>query len=1380
MNDPEKNKPILRDDTANKSNLLSKEMDKAKANRYPASQTQLGPVSDIKDTTKQKKLDPNHAILKKKFCLGEAKINLEKLTGIDNLSDLLNKYGLLIKKELINSIYSDSIKIDNKPLKISDLEGAYTELFEAVNIETLYTHLLYNKEKAIYVISGTDTHNEDNAKNLLVNKLEQSKREAICNHIGIFTHPYYTLSNNKTIQLVNSAFTEKTFKELCDQHTYKKIYWIQWNESQSIMMLQQIYNPNFYINRNFNKVVINNKSKRIYGLSTTLTQGTEDKFIFSGIVDDAYDALGKLLGVKPSLFKKDKIFVKQDVQKSKNKFDSLSGTVHWLEVEGDENNQQIIWRNSKGSLDGLRNYVDKKEYKKEYEESELLDTIQDRQAVIIAADPGMGKSTTLTRLYQLKFGLNNLSKQGTCNWVINIKLQNHLEAIKNINTNGINILEFLSEVDKNLQDNITQYFLKFTLEAARNYKTALLIIFDGFDKVTDASDRNKVTALLTHLKNNTHVTFWVTTSLEYQKTLEDALSTFAVTLKPLDADAQKDFLKKNLTNRLSLVCSEDALNISEDDTIDNSKIEKYSKAFINKVQSTFQNDQSFIGIPLHLHLLLTSSQEEKNAAAHIVRKDYITSFKNWVRENNEPDFGYIDKNRLQICANIIDRKYETYLKKVGIIEDTQKNKFKSDANKLYKKLAKNLVYSLQSAIEKKDIDIILATGLVQFDQHGLGFIHPVLGEYFLSEYYMDLIIKEGNRPNQNKWEVFLTAILIDVQYKSIRSFINERLGNKQLTETTLQKWGEKIKTLSNSEGNTGKSNKRLEAETPLHIAAKEGNIHIAYFLLNSIQDDVSFLINFIKKLDKDGNTALHIAMRNKHTNCLDALLKKLDNDPEKLKILMEIKNNDGNTALHIAMRNTHTNCLDALLKKFDNETEKLKKLLEIQNKNDNTALHIAIRNTRTTFAKKLLKLFENDPEALKKLLEIQNNDGNTALHTAAEKNHQLINALLKPFKNDPKAIKKLLKIKDSDGYTALHIATITSNLVFINALLEFFALYPEKLKKLIKIQNNSGETVLYIAVYTGNYNIIATLVKPFEQDLEALKKWIRKGNNHGNTVVHMAADTGNYNIIATLVKPFEQDLEALNEIIKTDNKDKKTALHIALQKKHYTFFAKLIQPFDKEPKELTKHLKTMGSHQETALDIALEEEDYNFIISLLKPLEQHKKQLKEVIQTQKEDKKTILHIVAEKGNEQFVTSLLKPFEKDLKALQEIIATEDRYKETALHIALQKGHDDFVISLLQPLKQDKKKLEKITKIKNKDGKTAYEVRKNQNIEIKELFFDKSNKKYRSSIDLDKMISPLTESMSSLLTQDESLYNVPSTTNNTNTSYPIVFHTNERVI
>ncbi|MGI2257623.1 ankyrin repeat domain-containing protein [Candidatus Cardinium hertigii] len=1403
MNDFEKNKPALRKNTAKKNNRLSREIDKAaEANRYAPAKTRLGPVSDIKDTTEPKNSHSNNNLLKKNRSLNQIQTNLEKLRSMDafpkvlnehyrsiseqftkypysslpninskplNISDLegaytdpkvLNEHYRSISEQLIKYPYSSLPNINSKPLNISDLEGAYTELFEPVNRETLYTNLLRNQEEEIYIISGINTNNEDDAKNLFLNELEQYKREAICNDIGILTHPYYTLSKNKAIRLVNSAFTEKTFKELCDKETYKKIYWIKWSGPQC-MILQKIYNPNFYTDRKFNKVVINNKSKRIRGLCTTLTQGTKDKFIFSGIINDDYDALGKLLGVEPSMFNKNKIFVKQDIQKSKKIFDNLSDTVHWLEVEENENNQQIIWRNSKGSLHSLRDYVDKKEYKNAYGENELLEAIQDRHAVIIAIDPGMGKSTTLTKLYQLKYNLNNLSRRGSCNWLINIKLQNHLEDIKNIDVNAINIADFLSAINKDLKYNIAQDLLKFTLEVAKNHKTPLLIIFDGFDKVTDASDRNKVTALLRHLRNNTYVTFWVTTSLQYQKTLEDALSTFAVTFKPLDDDEQKYFVKKYLTNRLNLVCSKDTLNISGDGKIDDSKIEEYSKAFTNKVQSTFQGDQSFIGIPFHLHVLLTGSKEEKKVEGDIVSKNCISSFKNWVRENNEPDLSYIGKNRLEIYANFINGKYETYFKKVGIIEDTQKNNFKSDANKCCEKLAKSLVHSLELDIEKKNLDMILATELVKSDQNGSAFVHPILGEYFLSEWCTNLIIKKSNTPNPTKWKLLL-SILTDVNHKSVRSFINEKLVNKQLSQVALQTSGEMIKNLYNPAYNQGRNKKTFEEKTALHVAAEEGNIDIARFLLNSIHDDVSFLISFVSKLDKEGNTALHIAVIYNRFDFIYYLLESFKNDPEELKKLLEIQNNHGNTALHIAMRKNHIGFVAALLKPFNNELEKLKKIMKIQDNYGNTALHIAIKNGDIASVAALLEPFKKDSEELKKLLEMQYNHGNTILHTAAEKKNEIINPLLKTFENDRIKLRKLLEIQNNHGNTALHIAIKNRNTAFLDDSLEPFKKDSEELKKLLEIQNENGNTILHtaaenndkiinslvktfendrktlrklleiqnenentalhIAIKNRNTAFLADLLEPFKKNPEELKKLLEIQNNHGNTILHTAAEN-NDKIINSLVKTFENDRKTLRKLLEIKENNGYTALHIAVCRGNSDIVASLVKPFEQDLGTLKKWIKKGGGHGKTLLHIAAYKGNYNTIVYLLKPFEQHKKQLKEFIQTQNSDKRTALHIAAAKNNLVFIDSLLKFFEQHKKQLKKLISIQNNCRETALHIAVYnkktssdtavcESNCDIIATLVKPFNQDLDTLKEWIKKADECGNTLVHMAANK--------------------------------------------------------------------
>jgi len=66
------------------------------------------------------------------------------------------------------------------------------------------------------------------------------------------TPPYQKSVSSKRIQLVDDQFKEEDFVQLCHNHSDKKVYWIKWDESK--FWLQQIYNPDFYMEQKFKKI----------------------------------------------------------------------------------------------------------------------------------------------------------------------------------------------------------------------------------------------------------------------------------------------------------------------------------------------------------------------------------------------------------------------------------------------------------------------------------------------------------------------------------------------------------------------------------------------------------------------------------------------------------------------------------------------------------------------------------------------------------------------------------------------------------------------------------------------------------------------------------------------------------------------------------------------------------------------------------------------------------------------------------------------------------------------------------------------------------------------------------------------------------------------
>ena len=132
----------------------------------------------------------------------------------------------------------------------------------------------------------------------------------------IITYPYNRLSTDRTIQLVDNKFNDENFKQLCHSSSYKEIYWTKYDKSK--FFLNQFYNPDFYLRREFKKIVIKKKMK--------FTHNTQGTFVISGI--NNLENVAILQDLKSSELDSTRIFIIRDEEKAEKKFNELSNTVH--------------------------------------------------------------------------------------------------------------------------------------------------------------------------------------------------------------------------------------------------------------------------------------------------------------------------------------------------------------------------------------------------------------------------------------------------------------------------------------------------------------------------------------------------------------------------------------------------------------------------------------------------------------------------------------------------------------------------------------------------------------------------------------------------------------------------------------------------------------------------------------------------------------------------------------------------------------------------------------------------------------------------------------------------------------------------------------------
>jgi hypothetical protein len=219
-------------------------------------------------------------------------------------------------------------------------------------------------------------------------------------------------------------------------------------------------------------------------------------------------------------------------------------TLHWLQRQ----NGCLLWKESRGSIDSLINYVDPErtrgdtriigEFMKrgssEVNEKAIWDLGE--RTVLVAVEPDHSKSSTTARVAWHKKLADPTS------WVVPINLNDHtkeLQEIKAATFNFDSLVEFLCSAafSKSKYADINRNLLKQALQNSGN----VTVLMDGFDEISPTHP-DKAAAILSELKKTKVGRVWVTTSPEEKEKLEKELCATAFTLKNLSQKSQKEML----------------------------------------------------------------------------------------------------------------------------------------------------------------------------------------------------------------------------------------------------------------------------------------------------------------------------------------------------------------------------------------------------------------------------------------------------------------------------------------------------------------------------------------------------------------------------------------------------------------------------------------------------------------------------------------------------------------------------------------------------------------------------------------------------------------------------------------------------------------------
>lgn len=424
-------------------------------------------------------------------------------------------------------------------------------------------------------------------------------------------------------------------------------------------------------------------------------------------------------------------------------------------------------------------------------EEELSFALNDspKKVIILANDPGAGKSTTLTgiarkmkvsgqnrhRIWIERINLNDYADKDHPFGLhtINFKENDKDKAIRFL-SNWINLQASNDALNIKLQSNL----LEASLQNSGNMN--LVIMFDGFDEICPDYESN-VTVLIKALLATELTQIWVTSRVHKKDHLENQLNASAYTLQPLTDLEQKLFLDKywkwqfkhqhdgqmlkynNIIDNLKeLKLSEepyteslienlvDILNeypleevhrehelISAIDAID---FNAYSEELLNRMHESFADvNKEFTSVVLHLEMLavIVFNMNFKMPQEF----GMLYSFDEFVKHKLDQIFPQKTKEKMGNQA-----------------EKGQSRSYIKDVKRVHTELAVKLIlpdeYEMESLpdlkeikrfIEDKDSDEedseeleekLARIGLLSLKGNQVQFLHRTFAEYFLSKYYL--------------------------------------------------------------------------------------------------------------------------------------------------------------------------------------------------------------------------------------------------------------------------------------------------------------------------------------------------------------------------------------------------------------------------------------------------------------------------------------------------------------------------------------------------------------------------------------------------------------------------------------------------------------------
>jgi len=838
--------------------------------------------------------------------------------------------------------------------------------------------------------------------------------------------------------------------------------------------------------------------------------------------------------------------------------------IHWLEKD---KSGKFLWQQSQGSLETVRRYIDTESSHRYTADDldKLLEQAEQQRVMLISDTAGMGKSTVLTHVSK------QIKQMFPAKWVVRIDLNDHTDTLKALREEQIhkeNVIAIVSERLLKLKPGLEMVLFKQCCEHIQKVRTVIML--DGFDEISPNYEET-VIVLLQALRQTAVEQLWATTRPHLRNELEDKLQQLSYTLEPFSEENQIEFLKKFWSLRDWFTEPE-----NKDEEVEKNKLQIYAKHLIKKLANSISDkDRELTGIPLQTHMLAEAFDEK-------VKIFYMSA-------ESIPELPF-KLELLELYKQFIERKYDIYqeeklqvsLSKVAAIEQ-RKRDLKIMEEDLHLLALKALFTEEQVAFFKNNgqctfsVEQLTRIGIVQVSHDGkLQFIHRTFAEYCVADYLVNRLT-EWKKNSEQVQTFILKDILLELNYKVIRVFIDGLLSRSNPSDEVLKQCGSRIHDLRN------------DCVLIFHRAVVECNVNIVEKFLDSLKaaEHTDSLVQLLLAKDDLERTVLHMAavfgglevLEKIWVSANEKLTKELNN-----KLLLA-EDDEGRNVFLTAV---NWNRLKILQKVWEWANEKLtreeinNKLLLATDKEGRSVFYMAavfggleILEKIWAWAKE--KLTQEDIK--NKLLLVTDDEGRNIFHIAANWSRpKILQKIWECAKENlrEKINEKILLATDNKGRTILHMAAGRGELEILEKIWEWAKkeLTDEEIhNNLLLATDDLGRTVLHMAAVFGGPEIIQK-VRAWANDklttVEINNKLLLATDYKGRTAFHMAADHGILEILQRLWEWANEKItaeEINNKLLLVTDVEGRTVFHMAAK---YGALEKFEKIWDWANKTLTR------------------------------------------------------------------------------------------------------------------------------------------------------------------------------------------------------------------